>query len=179
MPKLDILAIDADEAPLEEWEAEDDVKGGPLDPRIGQSCSSKGNTVFVGHGSVRVLVRIPGCSKTVERALRSSLGDWRILPRRGISMPFFHKDLETYILVHGDDCFFFTVGRQEGREHAPSLLRSAYELSKVVTLGPLVVAVTDSEFLGQDTDVATVVNRMRARPAEGFPRLEDSGTDQC
>ena len=46
---------------------------------------------------------------------------------------FFHKDLETYILVHGDD--FFIVGRQNGREHVPSLLRSASELSKVVTLG--------------------------------------------
>ena len=31
---------------------------------------------------------------------------------------------------------FFIVGRQEGREHALSLLRGAYELSKVVTLGP-------------------------------------------
>ena len=57
-------------------------------------------------------------------------------------------------------CFFTIVGRQEGREHAPRLLRRAYELSKVVTLGPLVVAVTDSEFLGQDTDVATVGNRI-------------------
>ena len=45
---------------------------------------------------------------------------------------FFHKDLETYILVHGDD--FFIVGRLEGREHVLRLLRSAYELSKVVTL---------------------------------------------
>ena len=55
---------------------------------------------------------------------------------RGVASPchFFHKDLETYILVHGDD--FFIVGRQEGREHVLRLLRSAYELSKVVTLGP-------------------------------------------
>ena len=68
------------------------------------------------------------------RALRSSLGDWRIFPRRGISVPFLHKDLETYILVHGDD--FFIVRRQEGRKHALGLLRGAYELSKVVTLGP-------------------------------------------
>ena len=28
LPKLDILAVDADEEPPEEWEAEDDVKGG-------------------------------------------------------------------------------------------------------------------------------------------------------
>ena len=33
LPKLEILAVDADETPLEKWEAEDDVKGGPLDPR--------------------------------------------------------------------------------------------------------------------------------------------------
>ena len=33
LPKLDIFAVDADEEPPEEWEAEDDVKGTPLDPR--------------------------------------------------------------------------------------------------------------------------------------------------
>ena len=32
LPKLDILAVDADEEPQQEGEAEDDVKGGPLDP---------------------------------------------------------------------------------------------------------------------------------------------------
>ena len=31
LPKLDILAVDPDEELQEEWEAEDDVKGGPLD----------------------------------------------------------------------------------------------------------------------------------------------------
>ena len=31
LPKLDILAVD--EEPPDEWEAEEDVKGGPLDPR--------------------------------------------------------------------------------------------------------------------------------------------------
>ena len=40
-------------------------------------------------------------------------GDWRIFPRRGISVSFFHKDVETYIVVHGDD--FFIVGQQEVR----------------------------------------------------------------
>ena len=33
LPKLNILAVDPDEELQEEWEAEDDVKGGPLDPR--------------------------------------------------------------------------------------------------------------------------------------------------
>ena len=32
LPKLDILAVDPDEELQEEWDAEDDVKGGPLDP---------------------------------------------------------------------------------------------------------------------------------------------------
>ena len=40
LPKLDILAVDLDEELLEECEAEDDVKGGPLDPnevkRVGE-----------------------------------------------------------------------------------------------------------------------------------------------
>ena len=72
---------------------------------------------------------------------------------------------------------FFIVGRQEGRKHALSFLRGASELGKSCDSGP-VVAVTDSEFLGQDTDVATVENRVRARPAACIPRLEGSGTDQ-
>ena len=54
---------------------------------------------------------------------------------RGVASPcpFFHKGLQTCVLVHGDD--FFTVGRSDGRKHALSLLRSANELGKVVTLG--------------------------------------------
>ena len=36
--------------------------------------------------------------------------------------------------MHCDD--FFIVGRREGRKHALSLLQGAYELGKVVTLGP-------------------------------------------
>ena len=38
LPKLDILAVDADEKLLEEWEAEDDVREGPLDPREVKNC---------------------------------------------------------------------------------------------------------------------------------------------
>ena len=55
---------------------------------------------------------------------------------RGVASPchFFHKRLQTYILVHGDD--FLIVGPREVRKHALGLLRGAYELSKVVTLGP-------------------------------------------
>ena len=54
---------------------------------------------------------------------------------RGVASPchFFHKGLQTYTLVHGDD--FLIMGRREERKHALNLLRGAYELSKVVTLG--------------------------------------------
>ena len=41
LPKLDILAVDQDEELLEECEAEDDVKGGPLDPHEVKSVREK------------------------------------------------------------------------------------------------------------------------------------------
>ena len=41
LPKLDVLAVDADKATPEEWEAEDDVKGGPLDPREVKAARQK------------------------------------------------------------------------------------------------------------------------------------------
>ena len=41
LPKLDIQAVDADEEPPEEREAEDDVKGGPLDPREVKTAREK------------------------------------------------------------------------------------------------------------------------------------------
>ena len=42
---------------------------------------------------------------------------------------------------------------------------------------PRVVTVSDSQFLGWNTDVTTVWNRVRARPPARFPRFEGSGTD--
>ena len=41
LPKLDILAVDQDEELQEEREAEDDVKGGPLDSHEVKNCSSE------------------------------------------------------------------------------------------------------------------------------------------
>ena len=41
LPKLDILAVDADEELQKEWEAEDDVKGGPLDPHEVEAARQK------------------------------------------------------------------------------------------------------------------------------------------
>ena len=49
--------------------------------------------------------------------------------------------------MHGDD--FFIVGRQEGRKHALSLLRGAYQLSEVVTLGPESSQSQRASFLGR------------------------------
>ena len=78
-------------------------------------------------------VRFLRCCPTLGRTLCTGFGGGRI--SRGAASPchFFHKGLQTYILVHGDD--FFKVGRRDGRKHALSLLRGAHELSKVVTLG--------------------------------------------
>ena len=63
------------------------------------------------------------------------------------SCHFFHRGLESCILVHGDD--FFIVDRQEGQRHALSLLRRAYELSKVVTLGTESSQSRTASFLGR------------------------------
>ena len=41
LPKLDIFAVDADEEPLTGVEAEDDVKGGPLDPHEVKAARQK------------------------------------------------------------------------------------------------------------------------------------------
>ena len=41
LPKLDILAIDAEKEHQVEWEAEDDVKGGPLDPHEVKTAHQK------------------------------------------------------------------------------------------------------------------------------------------
>ena len=41
LPKLDTLAVDPDEELQEEWEAEDDVKGGPLDPHEVKNACKK------------------------------------------------------------------------------------------------------------------------------------------
>ena len=56
------------------------------------------------------------------------------------------KSCKPSILVQGDD--FFIVGRREGRKHALSLLRGAYQLSKSCNSGPRVVQVTDNQLLG-------------------------------
>ena len=41
LPKLDVLEVDPDEDFQEEWEAEDDVKSGPLDPREVKNAREK------------------------------------------------------------------------------------------------------------------------------------------
>ena len=102
---------------------------------------------------------------------------WRLedFPAARRPCAIIHQDLQIYILVHGDD--FLLVGRREGRKHPQILVRGACELSKVVTLGA--ESSKYSEFLGQNTDVATVVSRVRARPAARLPCLEGFEIDQC
>ena len=55
LPELDILTVDLDEELQEEWEAEDDVKGGPFDPHEVKNAREKEVKYLVGHGGVRVL----------------------------------------------------------------------------------------------------------------------------
>ena len=81
------------------------------------------------------------------RTLCSGFGGGRISPSVAAPCHFFHEGLQTNIPVHGDD--FFMVGRREGRKHALSLLRDAYELSKVVTLGPESSQSRTISFLGR------------------------------
>ena len=90
---------------------------------------------------------------------------------------FFHKDLETYILVHGND--FFIVGRQEGRKHALSLRLGADELSKVVTLGPESSQSQTASFLGRTLTLRQWGIEYEPDQQHVSQRLEGSGTDQC
>ena len=261
-----ILAVDADEEPLEEWEAEDDVKGGPLDPRevktvrekeieylwdmkvyeysteaeararTGRNLvvlkwidTNKGSTEAPCYRSRLVCTEVrhkkgaePIFSATLPlETLRILLGvacqedvfqveDPFLISISDVSRAHFHADAgDVYVRLPDEDpkakqpgvcgklrktmygsldaaqrwrehyaqvweaggfspgvaspCYFFhehsckptfwctvtifswraDVGE---RKHALSLLRSAYELSKVVTLGTGVVTVSDSEF---------------------------------
>ena len=99
----------------------------------------------------------PGVCHKLRKTMYGSLDAaqrWRLVLEaggisRGAASPchFFHNDLQTYILVHGDD--FFIVGRREGRKHVLSLLLSAYELRKVETLGPGPSQSRTASFLGR------------------------------
>ena len=62
---------------------------------------------------------------------------------RGLASPchFSHNGLPINVLVHGDDLFI--VSRHEGRKHG-----AGYELSKVETLRPGVVTISESSLLG-------------------------------
>ena len=70
-------------------------------------------------------VRILGCCSTVAGEHYA-----QVVEAGG----FLDARLLRDISVHGDG--FFIVGRCEGRQHTLSLLQGAYDLSKVVTLGP-------------------------------------------
>ena len=64
-PKLDILAVDADEEPPEEWEAEDDVKGGPLDSHEVKNAREK---------EIKYLWDMEVCEYSTEAEARARTG---------------------------------------------------------------------------------------------------------
>ena len=97
---------------------------------------------------------------------------------RGVASPchFFPEDLETCILVHGDDSL--KVGRQEGRKHALGLLRGACELSKVATLGPESSQSQTASFLGEyEPDQQHVSRALKASGLTNAKGVATPGTD--
>ena len=83
---------------------------------------------------------------------------------------------------------FFIVGRQEVRKHALSLLRGAFELSKVVTLGPGSSQSRTASFLGRtltlrqwrieyEPDQQHVSRAMKAFGLTGARGVATPGTD--
>ena len=65
LPKLDILATDADEELPEEWETENDVKGAPLGPREVKTAREK---------EIRYLWDMEVCEYSIEAEARSRTG---------------------------------------------------------------------------------------------------------
>ena len=71
LPKLDILAVDADETQQEEWEAEDDVKGGPLDSRKAKAVRQRKYSIC---GTWR-------CKSTPQKRIEGTNGTQRSWPQ--------------------------------------------------------------------------------------------------
>ena len=65
LPKLDILAVDADEGPPDEWELEDYVKGGPLDPHEVKNAREK---------AIKYLWDMEVCEYSTEAEARARTG---------------------------------------------------------------------------------------------------------
>ena len=82
---------------------------------------------------------------------------------RGAASPchFFHEGLQTYILVHGG--VFFIVGRVA--KACAEFVARCIRIKQSCNSGSGVVTVSDSQLLGQNTDIATMRNRVRTRPA--------------
>ena len=64
-PNLGFLVVNADEAPPEDWEAEDDVKGGPLDPREVKAARQK---------EIQYLWDMEVCEYSIEAEARARTG---------------------------------------------------------------------------------------------------------
>ena len=83
-----------------------------------------------------------------------------ISPRRGVPVSFLPQRIGD---VHsGTRRWFFQCGPTEGAKACTENAVRCKRAEQSCDSGPGVVAVTDSEFLGQNTHIATLVNRVRA-----------------
>ena len=96
---------------------------------------------------------------------------------RGVASPchFFHKELEPYILVHGDDFFSGPTGEAKA---CTEFAARCIQAEQSCDYGPRVVAVTDSEFLGQDADVALKALGLTNAEGVATPGTDDVGGPQ-
>ena len=123
-------------------------------------------------------VRFFGCGPTLGRTLCSGFGGEEDFPeawllRATSSM----KAFKPTFWCNGDD--FFIVGRREGRKHALSLLRGAYELSKVVTLGPESSQSRTVSFLGRTLTLRQWGIEHESDQQACLARIEGFGIDRC
>ena len=86
LPKLDILAVDGDEEPPAEWEAEDDVKGGPLDPREVKNAREK-EIKYLWDMEVRIFHRSAGTGANRTQSSWPQVDRYQQRKRRS-SLPF-------------------------------------------------------------------------------------------
>ena len=63
------------------------------------------------------------------------------------------------------------------RKACAEFVASCKRIEQSCNSGSGVVTVSDSQLLGQNTDVATTVNRIRTRPAACLARLEEFWID--
>ena len=87
LPKLDILAVDGDEEPPEEWEAEDDVKGEPLDPHEVKNAHEK-EIKYLWDMEVRIFHRSAGTGANRTQPSWPQVDRYQQRKRRSPTLPF-------------------------------------------------------------------------------------------